>query len=127
MQLAEIVATSTQIAGTRSRREKIERLADCIRRLPSRLVAVGVAYLAGDLPQGKLGVGYAALGRLRGGVTAEESTLDLGEVDDAFTAIKAESGGGSVERRAFRLAALLGRATAPERDFLVRLIIGELR
>jgi DNA ligase-1 len=127
MRLAEIVATSTQIAATRSRREKIERLAECIRRLPIPLVSVGVAYLAGDLPQGKLGVGYAALSRLRDAPTAEESSLDLGEVHEAFTAIKAESGGGSVERRASRLAALISRSTAAERDFLVRLVIGELR
>jgi DNA ligase-1 len=127
MRLAEIVATSAQVAATRSRREKIERLADCIRRVPLPLVPVGVAYLAGDLPQGRLGVGYASLGRLRGAATASEATLDLAEVDQVFTAIKAESGGGSVERRGSRLAALIGRATGAERDFLVRLVIGELR
>jgi DNA ligase-1 len=127
MRLAEIVATSAQIAGTRSRREKTALLSDCIRRLPRPLLEVGIAYLAGDLPQGKLGVGYAALARLREGETAAASTLDLGDVDAAFSAIKAEGGGGSVERRASRLAALLGRATGEEREFLVRLVIGELR
>jgi DNA ligase-1 len=127
MRLAEIVATSTQIAATRSRREKIERLADCIRRLPLALVPVGVGYLAGDLPQGKLGIGYAALSRLRDAATAVESTLELSDVHEAFSAIKAESGGGSVERRSSRLAALIARSTAAERDFLVRLVIGDLR
>ena len=127
MRLAEIVATSAQVAGTRSRLAKTALLADCIRRLPPALVEVGVAYLAGDLPQGKLGVGYAALARLRGGATAAESTLELGEVDAAFTAIKAEAGAGSVDRRFARLSALLQRATGEEREFLVRLVIGELR
>ncbi|HXU83691.1 MAG TPA: ATP-dependent DNA ligase [Polyangia bacterium] len=127
MRLAEIVATSKQVGATRSRLQKTALLADCIRRLPAELVAVGVSYLAGELPQGKLGVGYAALAGLREGASAAEATLDLAEVDRAFGAIKAEAGGGSVERRASRLQALLARATGEEREFLIRLVIGELR
>jgi DNA ligase-1 len=127
MRLAEIVATSRQVAGTRSRLEKVARLADCIRRLPPALLPAGVAYLAGDLPQGKLGVGYATLARLRGGTPAAEATLELGEVDATFSALKAHGGSGSVERRFSALAALLGRATAEEQEFLIRLVIGELR
>jgi DNA ligase-1 len=63
-------------------------------------VAVGVSYLAGELPQGSWACGYAALAGLREGASAAEATLDLAEVDRAFGAIKAEAAAGSVERRA---------------------------
>jgi DNA ligase-1 len=49
------------------------------------------------------------------------------EVDAAFAGLAAASGKGSAALRAERLAALFGRATGEERDFLERLIVGELR
>jgi DNA ligase-1 len=127
MRLAELVETSRDVAATRSRLEKVARLAALVERLPPALVAVGTAYLAGDLPQGRLGVGYATVRALGGGGAAAEPTLDLGEVDAAFTRIKAEAGAGSGERRNALLAGMLARATAAEQEFLVRLCLGELR
>jgi DNA ligase-1 len=128
MRLVEIVEASRDVAGTPARLAKLARLADCLRRLPVALAGTGAAYLAGELPQGRLGIGYAGLRAHFGeGAGAPDATLTLTEVDAAFTALKAEAGAGSARRRSDRLAALLGRATAGERDFLVRLIIGELR
>jgi DNA ligase 1 len=128
MRLHDLVETSRQVAATRSRLAKVASLADCLGRLPRELVAVGASYLAGELPQGKIGVGYAGLRAhwdAAGG--AEQPTLTLAEVDQALSALKAEAGAGSAERRAARLAALLARATRAEQEFLVRLIAGELR
>src|SRR4051812_28386752 len=128
MRLVEIVEASRDVAGTPARLAKLARLADCLRRLPVALAGTGAAYLAGELPQGRLGIGYAGLRAHFGeGVGAPDATLTLTEVDAAFTALKAEAGAGAARRGSDRLAALLGRATAGERDFLVRLIIGELR
>ena len=127
MRLAEIVETSEQVAGTRSRLEKVARLAACIVRLPPALVAVGASYLAGELPQGRLGVGYATLGALRAIPGAPEPTLELAEVERTFAAVKAEAGAGSAARRSALLAGLMARATPPEQEFLARLMIGELR
>jgi DNA ligase-1 len=127
MRLAELVETSRRVTATRSRLEKVAHLADLIRRLPPPLVAIGVAYLAGELPQGRLGVGYAQVRELRGGAVATEPTLELADVDRAFAALKNEAGGGSAERRAALLRGLLARATAGEQELLVRLLIGELR
>jgi DNA ligase-1 len=128
MQLADLVQTSQQVAQTRSRLDKISQLADFVRRLiGSSELSVGVAYLGGDLPQGRIGVGYALLGRLRAAGAAAVATLSLAEVDAAFSAIAAEAGSGSARRRHDLLAGLLARATAPEQEFLVRLVIGEVR
>jgi DNA ligase-1 len=127
MQLAELVETSARVKGTRSRLEKVARLAETITHLPPDLVAVGVAYLSGELPQGKVGVGYARLRELWQLPGAEAPSLDLREVHATLDEVKAVAGGGSSEKRMRLLGGLLGRATAAERDFLLRLLVGELR
>jgi DNA ligase-1 len=126
VKLLDLVETSRAVAATPARLAKVGRLADYLRTLPPPLVGIGVAYLTGELPQGKLGLGYAAVrAQMDGG--AAEATLTLAEVDAAFTALKREAGAGSAGRRASLLAALLGRATPGERELLIRLVIGELR
>jgi len=129
MLLRELVDTSAAVGATRSRLEKIDRLASLIRRLPAPLVSAGVSYLSGELPQGRLGVGYAALHDLRhaGAPPAAEATLALHEIDSVLSEIKAARGAGAAGRRAALLGGLLARATEPEQHFLARLIIGELR
>jgi len=129
MLLRELVDTSAAVGATRSRLEKIDRLASLIRRLPTPLVSAGVSYLSGELPQGRLGVGYAALHDLRhaGAPPAAEATLALHEIDSVLSEIKAARGAGAAGRRAALLGGLLARATEPEQHFLARLIIGELR
>jgi DNA ligase-1 len=127
MRLAELVETSRRVGETRSRLEKVALLADVIQRLPADLVTVGVAYLSGELPQGKVGVGYARLRELWDMPGAAEPSLDLPEVHRALDDVKAIAGAGSNERRMRRLGELLSRATVAERDFLLRLLIGELR
>jgi len=129
MRLGELVAASGRVAATSSRLEKIAHLAEVMRRLAEDELVAGVSYLVGDLPQGRIGVGYATLRALRGsGGTAAESSLEIAEVDRTFGALKDEAGGAGVTgRRAAALGALLTRATADERAFLVRLLLGELR
>ena len=129
MQLGDLVAVSDQVGATRSRLEKVDRLAALIRRLPPPLVSVGVSYLSGELPAGRIGVGYAALQELRRADTpaAREATLPLDEVERVFAAIKAARGAGAAGQRAALLGGLLARATEAEQHFLARLIIGELR
>jgi DNA ligase-1 len=129
MLLADLVETSRQVGQTRARLAKVALLAACVQRLgrAPEVVSLGVSYLGGDLPQGRLGVGYAQLAALRQHPAAAAATLELTEVDRTFTAIKAEAGGGSARRRADALGGLLGRATVDEQQFLVRLMIGELR
>ncbi|HEX5759131.1 MAG TPA: ATP-dependent DNA ligase [Thermoanaerobaculia bacterium] len=127
MRLAELVATSRQVADTRARSVKIAALAGLLRHLAPEEIDVGVAYLSGHLRQGRIGLGGAALRAAMPGTAAAAPALTLVEVDAAFAAIAAVSGAGSTAERARRLAALLARATAEEQDFLVRLVFGELR
>jgi ATP-dependent DNA ligase I len=57
---------------------------------------------------------------------AAEPVLTLSETDAAFAAIGAQLGPGSQAQRRAMLGSLIDRATAPERQFLFRLIAGDL-
>jgi ATP-dependent DNA ligase I len=123
--LAELTATSEAVRATPARTEKIERLAQTLRRMAPDEVAVGVAYLSGELRQRQIGVGYRSLRELP--PPATQATLGLVEVDAACAAIGAMAGAGSQAARRGALAALFARATEPEQRFLVALLTGELR
>ncbi|XRQ05015.1 ATP-dependent DNA ligase [Actinomadura welshii] len=125
MLVADIARTSQAVAGTSGRKAKVSALAECLRTAEPAEAATVVAYLSGELPQRQIGVGYAALRDVP--PPAAEPSLTVPEVDAAFTEIGAVSGPGSVARRRDLLAALLGRATRAEQDFLIRLLAGELR
>src|SRR6185437_2271750 len=90
MLLAEIAEASSEVASTSSRLAKIDRLATCLRSATPDEVAIAVAYLSGELPQGTVGVGWAALRDPPS--PAEMSTLELLEVDEAITRLKGISG-----------------------------------
>ena len=125
MLLAELTATSEALRATPARNEKIERLAETLRRTEPGEVAIAVAYLSGELRQRQIGVGYRSLRDLP--AAAAEATLALSDVDAACEAIGAMAGPGSQAARRDALAALFARATEPEQRFLVALLTGELR
>src|SRR3954452_10949878 len=124
--LADVVAASDRVAQTASRIAKRDAIADCLRRADAEEVEIVVAFLAGEVRQGRIGIGYATLAALRG-VQAEQPSLAVGEVDAALGLIAATTGKGSAAARGAQLRSLFARATAAEQDFLVRLLVGELR
>ena len=127
MLLAELLAASERVAATRSRLAKIDALAQCLRRLEPSEIALGVAYLSGDTRQGRIGIGYATLKEARAAKRASSPRLTLAQVDEALASISQIKGEGSAAERQRLLAELFARATAPEQDFLARLLLGELR
>src|SRR6266513_3437218 len=127
MLLAELLAASERVAGTRSRLAKIDALAQCLRRLDSPEIALGVAYLSGDTRQGRIGVRYATLKDALVAAPASAARLPLAHIDEALARLAQTKGEGSAAERARMLAELFARATAPEQDFLARLLLGELR
>ena len=120
MQLGQLVATSQRVAATRARLQKIAALADCIALMSPDEIEIGVAYVAGDLCQGRIGIGYATLRELGRDRAAASLQLGLREVDAAFSRIAGLSGPGSAGERVRQLEALLARATRDEQAFLRR-------
>jgi DNA ligase-1 len=125
MLLADLVQSSADVAATSSRNAKTARLAECLGRVSSGEVAIAVSYLSGELPQGTIGVGWAALRDPP--PAAVDASLELLDVDAAVSRLQAVSGQGARSARRSELAGLLGRATADEQRFLRRLLLGELR
>jgi len=115
---------SEAVAATSSRLAKIEVLAKALHDAGPAEVTIAVAYLSGELPQRQIGVGWATLRDAP--AAAETPTLTLTDVDEAFTAIGATAGPGSVATRKQLVSELFGRATAKEQSFLIRLLSGEL-
>ena len=140
MRLAELVQVSADLAATSARNEKIALLSELLRRLDAAEISIGVAYLSGHLRQGRIGLGWAALSAAADDApsAAQSSLFDaleakpdgpltLAEVDQAFEQISDVSGARSQAARAALLRSIFQRASAEERDFLSRLVMGELR
>jgi DNA ligase 1 len=125
--LASLVATSQQVSATASRQKKIRTLAEFLAALPMQDVEIAVAYLAGTLPQGRIGIGYRALQNAAKQPAAASPGLQILEVDATVHSVAAARGAGSAAKRSALLAGLFAAATAAEQAFLLRLLTGELR
>jgi len=141
--LRELVQTSEAVAATSGRTAKITEIAALLRRADPGEVPVVVAFLSGELRQRQIGVGYASLGELlrlgppgeppdrpeepaAPGPEAGPGPLTVAETDAVFEVIGQVAGPGAQAERRRLLAGLFGRASDIERQFLGRLLAGEL-
>ena len=144
--VSEVAQVSTAVTATSARNAKIEQIAALLGRVPPGEVTVAVAFLSGELLQGQIGVGYAAVSEMlrapaaadaavraaedaaagHGGPAHDQAGLTLTDVDAAFETIGAVTGPGSQAERRRLLTGLFARATPREREFLVRLLAGDL-
>jgi DNA ligase-1 len=128
MLLADLVRASTAVGATRSRKLKVAALAEALAAAGDEEIGPAAAMLAGQLRQGRVGVGWATLSGIDGPhAPVAEPTITVAEVDDLVTALGAMSGPGSSAARSSALLAVLSRATPEEADFLTRLLLGDLR
>jgi DNA ligase-1 len=121
-----LVDASARVAQTSSRIAKRDAIAACLRAAAPDEIEVAVAFLSGEIRQGRIGIGYATLSALRSD-SAARPALALAEVDASLARIAATLGKGSAGERATLLRGLFARATRAEQDFLMRLLAGELR
>lgn len=127
MKLDDLVAASERVRASSSRLEKVSHLASVLARLERDEVPIAVAFLSGELPEGRIGVGPATLAEALPVEPASEPVLELDDVAAAFRRIAEASGPGSASMKLRLLAEPLRRATPREQDFLARLLVGELR
>lgn len=126
--LAELVGTSQRVRATSSRLGKVRELAALLRILSPEEVEIATLYLSGDTPQGRSGLGYAGLrAAYDASSAAPGASLSIAHTDLALSEIAAIRGAGSAQRRAQALQGLFSRASADEREFLLPLLVGELR
>jgi len=125
--LAALVSTSQKVGATSGRLAKVRELASTLRALEAEEIEVAVQYLSGDIPQGRFGVSYALLQAASQATPASDATLTILETDRRLGEIAVIRGTGSSAARATALRELFARATASEQEFLIRLLVGELR
>ncbi len=129
MLFAELAATSAAVASVPGRRAKIELLAGALKALAAagdpREIEAGAAYLAGEMRQRQIGVGWASLRDLP--APADVATLMVTDVDARLAEMGSVSGAGSQSRRRGLVQSLFGAATADEQRLLGGIISGEVR
>src|SRR6188508_72120 len=123
--LSELVATTEAVRATSSRLEKRALMAALFTRLEPDDLGLAVSFLSGEIPQGRLGVGWkavgAALAAAADGTPAADnlSLFDpaasapapatLAEVDRTFHALAGTTGSGSTKRAIALLTELFRR------------------
>jgi DNA ligase-1 len=127
VRLIEIVETSRVVAETKSRLKKVEQLSTCLGQLSPGEREIGISYLSGTLPQGRIGIGPALLREALAQRPSTEARLDLPSVDATLSHIAEATGPGSTAERRVLLSDLFARATQDEQEFLARLVMGEIR
>ncbi|MFE3700584.1 ATP-dependent DNA ligase, partial [Nocardia tengchongensis] len=126
MLLSEVVEASARVRATSSRKNKINILAELLEQAEPQELAQVVAWLSGELIQGRIGTGWRTLTALEV-VSTGSPGLTVETVDNFFDQLAGVGGSGSAARRQELLADLFGAATGAEHDFLIRLLTGEMR
>jgi DNA ligase-1 len=126
---ADVAGTSMAVAATSARRAKVELLAAALRALAETgdpvEIEAGAAYLAGEMRQRQIGVGWASLKDLP--APAEHPSLTVRQVDARLAELGTVAGAGSVARRRTLVHQLFAALTADEQRMLAGIISGELR
>jgi DNA ligase-1 len=125
--LASLVGTSERVGATSARQAKIRELATFLRTLASDEIETATRYLSGEIPQGRIGIGYATLHAAASVAAAAHARLSIAEVNSRLATLAGTRGEGSAARRAELLRELFSQATAAEQKFLLHLLVGELR
>jgi len=130
--LDELVHTSRRVAATSGRLAKIKLLAALLKAASAAEIEAAIAFLSGSPRQRRIGVGYATLEAARAARAADagaapRGSLSLSAVDAALERLAGTRGVGSAQEKRRLLDDVFTRATAPEQEFLFRLLIGELR
>ncbi len=127
MLLKDIVENSKRVGATTKKKEKVSLLAHLLQQAKGKEISLAARYLSGQLNQGRLGIGWAALHESLKDLPDQHRTLGLIEVDGLFEMVSREKGPGSWGRKLAGLRNLFSSTSYQEREFLIGLIMGEIR
>jgi DNA ligase 1 len=124
---ADFAALGRQLESSPGRLEKRRLVADFLAGIDADEVAPAVAFLTGHpFPTSDARV-LGVRGLPRGVPERDGAPLTIRDVSAAFEAVAAAAGSGSRQARERHLKDLAARASPDERDFLGRIIGGEMR
>jgi DNA ligase-1 len=127
MLLGHLVKLVAQVRATAKKTEKIDLLAHFLKQTRGKETELAAHYLSGNLPQGRIGIGWARLKAAMIDAPPSGAPLTLLEVDQVLNQFASTGGSGSFDRKVKTLRSLFERATFDERPFLSHLLVGELR
>jgi DNA ligase-1 len=125
MLLVRLADVSREVAATSARSRKIAALAELFAGAQPEDVPLVISYLAGQLPQGRIGIGWSVLKELP--PPAQTLSLTVADTDAALTGLAEVAGPGAQAERKRLVRELMAAATAEEQAFLMRLLMGEVR
>lgn len=125
--LKDLVESSKSVSVTPKKKEKVSFLARLLQQAKGKEIALVARYLSGQLTQGRLGVGWATLQEALQDLSDRYRPLGLIEIDHFFEEVTGEKGAGALRRKLILLRGLFSYAGQDERDFLIGLIVGEIR
>ncbi|MDJ0769212.1 MAG: ATP-dependent DNA ligase [Ilumatobacter sp.] len=121
-----LAITSSQVAATSKRGEKVALLAELFRSMSPAEIEAAASFAVGSTRLGRIGVGWATIGDVAPPAAADAS-LSIDDVDRAVVELAGIEGPGSVARRRELLHRLLEQATEPEQTMIRAIVGGELR
>ena len=127
MNLIDLVNVSSAVSATRSRLKKRALIGECLRVADRHEIRLIVNYLAGVMPQGRIGLGPAMVTAASKGAPAGDRAVPLDEVDRRFSDIAAMQGAGSKQAKTDAFGELLSQVSREEQRFLAGLVLGEVR
>src|SRR5258708_31745009 len=127
MDFGRLVDLVDHVRSTTKKTEKVSLVAECRGQTKGRETELAALYLPGDLPQGRIGIGWKMVQAAMTDQPPSGSPLTLFDVDQALGALAADEGPGSSERKIRSLRALLERTDARGRRLLTGRLMGELR
>ncbi len=125
--LHDVVEASNKIKGARKRKEKVSHVMRLLQVGRGREISLAADYLSGQIPQGRLGVGWAMLAEALKGLSDNPRSLSLNELDKNFEALSALQGPKSIEKKIGLMREILSGADERGKDFLSGLIMEEIR
>lgn len=127
LRLADLTRASADLAATRRRGAKVERLAALFRSAAPEEIGLAARWCTGEAADRPLGIGPAQVDAALRTPPAGAPGPGIAEVARRLEAIADIAGAGSKARRAAELTTLFSLADADEQGFLARLLLGELR
>lgn len=127
MELGRLVEGVRAVRATSKKTEKTRLLANLLLQAQGKETELVALYLAGTLPQGRIGVGWRMIEEAIKDIPVTDGVLTLSQVDQVLEGIASDEGAGSTARKIQALRGLFERAGTAEREFLAQLLMGEVR
>jgi DNA ligase-1 len=127
MRFEILVEVSERIRSTTKKKEKISLIADLLKQIRGKEVYLAVHYLSGNLPSGKLGVGWRTVQDALMDLLPSPAQLEITTIQAYLDDVAQASGPGSVEKKKQLIRQLFSKTGIKERNFLIGILMGEIR